>query len=112
MAGPDARPLQAVPVVRTDSGKRVGPDVVGDQDVSHLGMGEPVQQASAHDRPAADAGPDGQVYETLVTGGRAPRVLTQGCGVNVGVERYREPELSSERAGRDRYQPSPAWVWR
>ena len=40
---------------RADAGKGIGLQVVGDKDVAHLGMDEPVDQAPVHQAAAADA---------------------------------------------------------
>ena len=61
-------------------------------------MHAPVEHLALDYRAAADAGADRQVDEGVQSLGGAPAVLTEGGGVDVGVESDWQAEGVSQRA--------------
>ena len=60
------------------------------------GCGEPVDELSARDHSAADAGADRDVDERVEASGRAEAVLAERRRVHVRVERHRDAEARPE----------------
>ena len=88
--GPGCEPFEAVAVVWTRTIEGIGPAVVRDADVAHLGVARAVERAALDDRAASDAGADRDIHEASERAAVPPAVFPEGGRVDVGVERNRE----------------------
>src|SRR5512142_921185 len=89
-------PLETVAVEGADA-REVVAAATRDGDVTHLRMPETVDETPVDDRTASDPGADGQVDERGETACGTPPPLAERRGVDVRVDRERNPELAEGR---------------
>src|ERR1700674_4784436 len=78
--------FQAIAVKRTHTGEPQVHGMASRGDMTDLRMHETVNRRAAHYHATADACADGEIHQIIDVSRRAPPVLSQSRGVDVGIE--------------------------